>query len=218
MPSARRGPPSACAPLAGRRGRLFGKRAALLEQVPDPVLRRRVHLPLRVVDAHLAGPARLRLQSLLHREQVTRVAGVARREAEHPSFRPHPLDLVLGLEAQPVATSAALHPLGQGHGQPVCSRHRVHARPRLRVLASGELLDLDRMAGRAHVRRGGADEVGVARTAMPITVAEGAIHALGAVETELLVDHDRRRLLAMAVDACRCLSERVRRASAARRD
>ena len=54
-----------------------GGRMPICFRVAHAVLRARVHLPLRVVEAHVAGLAGLRLLGLLLREGVAGVAGVA---------------------------------------------------------------------------------------------------------------------------------------------
>ncbi len=64
--------------LARRRRRGRGENAVLLQQVPHAVLGGRVHLPLRMVEAHVAGRARLWLAGFLDGERVARVARVAR--------------------------------------------------------------------------------------------------------------------------------------------
>ena len=55
--------------------------AVLLEQIAHAVLGGAPHLPLRVVEAHVAGLTGLGLARLEHREGMARVAGVARGEA-----------------------------------------------------------------------------------------------------------------------------------------
>ena len=184
----------------GRRG-VGRQRAVLLEQVPDAVLGGRVHLPLWMVEAHVARPARLRFHGLLHREEMTGVADVAGRQAEQPVLRLDRLDFVLGLEADAVASAAALHPFCQGHRQKMGRRHGVHAGPGEGVLAPCELLDLDRMARCAYVRGGDPGQGDVVLRAVPDSMAHGAVHPVRAVGAEFPVRHDAGRGFPVAVHA-----------------
>ena len=180
---------------------LVRERAVLLQEVPHAVLGRRVHLPLRMVHPHVARPARLRLPRLRHREQVTGMAGVARGEAESGALRLQLPNFVLGLQADAMASAAALHALGERHRQPVRGRHGVHARPRQGVLAALELLRLDWMAIRARFQGRSPDESHVLRRTVPVAVTQGAVDARRAVPAQLPVRDDVRGGVAMTIDA-----------------
>ncbi len=71
--------------LAGRRGGVGGDDPGLLEAMADAVLGGRIHFPLRVVKAHVAGLAGLGLLGFLFRESMARVAGIAGSHAETPA-------------------------------------------------------------------------------------------------------------------------------------
>ena len=61
---------------------VLGEDLVLLEQLAHAVLGGGVHLPLGMVEPHVAGLAGLRLPRLLDREGVPGVAGVARGHPE----------------------------------------------------------------------------------------------------------------------------------------
>ncbi len=140
--------------LAGRRRGRRGERPVLLEQRTHAVLAGRVHLPLRVVEPHVAGLTGLGLLRLLEREGVTGVAGVAGGVAE--GARPVGGDLLqvgVALEPDLVAAAATLHPVGHRDRLGVDRRHRLHCGPGQRVLPLLELRDLRVVADGAGVGR-----------------------------------------------------------------
>ena len=189
--------------LAGGCRRLFRQDPRLFEQMPDAMFGRGVHLPLRMVDSHVAGPAGLGFTSLLDGKKVARVAGIARRQAEHDAVGLQLLDLFLALEPDSMAAAAALHAFGHGHGEPMRRGHGVHADPGKGVLAPLELFRLNRMAGGADIGGRGLDQRHVLRGAMLVAMAEGTVHSLGVVTAQLPVRDDAGSHVAVALDAVR---------------
>ncbi len=181
----------------------------LLQQKPHPVLRARVHLPLRVIEAHVARLARLRLARLFHREDVPRVTRVARRQAEACTPLLEGGDLCLGLQPDLVAAAAPLHPLDQRHRCPMRRGHRVHRRPRHRVFPRLELLHRLLVAHRTCLRRRYPHLRHVLRRAVVTTVTDRTAHAHLAVSAQLPVPHDPGRHLSVTIHAF--LSQRRRR-------
>ncbi len=146
--------------LAGGGGGRLRQNAALLEQRADAVLGGGVHLPLRVVEAHVAGLAGLGLTGFLQRESVTGVAGVARGQAEAPTLGLELADLRFALGPELVAAAAALHALHHGHRLGVGAGHGLHRRPGQVVLALLELGDLLLVALGAGGRSGDLRQLG----------------------------------------------------------
>ena len=74
-----------------------------------------IHLPLRMIETHVAGLASLRLPGFLEREGVPRVAGIAGRVAEHRALLLQRGDLRLVFQPDLVAAAATLHAGAERH-------------------------------------------------------------------------------------------------------
>jgi len=116
-------------------------------------------------------------------------------------------DVLLGLQADLVAASTALHPLGQRHREGMGRRHRLHGGPGLGVLAGRELFQAIGVAGAADVRRRQADLCHVVRARVAAAVAELALDAVLGVEAGLPVGDDPGGHVPVAVDAAPLLAE-----------
>ena len=141
------------AALAGGRRRALGQDAVLLQEVAHPVLGGGIHLPLGVVDAHVAGLAGLGLLGLLLGEEVPGVAGITGGDPEMAALLAQFLHLLVGLDPDLVAAPAAFHAVHEGHGLHVEGGHGLHDVPGLGVLAALELLDLGAVAVSAALGR-----------------------------------------------------------------
>src|SRR5579872_1808342 len=120
----------------------------------DTLLGRGVHLPLGMIESHMAALTRLGLPGLLGRECVARVAGVTRRRPISRTMLAQLSHFGRTLQSDFVATSAALLAFNHRHGLPMNGGHGLHCRPRQRVLSLLILLDLRGVAGCAGVRSG----------------------------------------------------------------
>ncbi len=185
--------------LAGRRGRRLGERAVLLEQVAHPVLRGRPHLPLGVIEAHVAGLAGLGLTCLDRGKCMTGMAGVARGVAEERPLILQIVDVLDVFQTDLVAAGAGLHPRPRRQRQGVGGRHCLVGGPRRSVLAPAELFQPSGVASAAGGRGDRVDERGVARPAMVASVAIRAAHAGVRMSAELPIRHDGRRNEAVAL-------------------
>jgi len=178
------------AALAGGRCGALGQDARLLQQVAHAMLRGGIHLPLGVVDAHVAGPAGLGLQGFLPREDVPGVTGVAGGDPELAALFAQLFDFIVCFSADLVAAPAPFHAVHQRHGLHVEGGHGLQGGPGLGVFAVLELLDLWAMAvGAAFWRRdlGQGDRL---EGEVLVAVADGAIDPLLAVLAQLPVRHD----------------------------
>ena len=97
--------------------------------VAHTVLGGRIHLPLRVVESHMAGFTRFRLTSFFHGEGVTCVACVAGRVTVDVTICLQLSYLLFGFSADFVATTAAFLTINQLGRIPVNRRHGLHRRP-----------------------------------------------------------------------------------------
>ena len=111
-----------------------------------------VHLPLRMVKAHVTGLAGLGLPGFLNGESVPGMAGIAGGYAKPCSPLLQLFYLSLGLQPDLVTSSTAFHPFHQSHGLPVGRGHRFHRCPGGRMLSSFELFHSSFMAIRTGVR------------------------------------------------------------------
>ena len=116
------------------------------------MLRRGVHFILRVIEAHMAGLARLRLPGFFSREEMARMADVTGRRTETRAAFPDLLNFCSGFDTDLMAPAAASHPLSEDGRLIVQRWHRFHRSPRQRVLPLLELIDPFRMAGSAGFR------------------------------------------------------------------
>ena len=107
-------------------------------------------------------------------EQVPRVWQASQEASPNITpLGPQLPDLLLALQAQPMAAAAAFHAFGQRHRQPMSGRHGVHADPGQCVLAACELFRLDRMARPADIRRGRPDQSHIVGRAMLLPMTKG---------------------------------------------
>ncbi len=179
----------------------LGKGLVLLEEIADAVLGGGVHLPLRMVKAHMAGLAGLWLLGFCDREDVPGVAGIAGGAAESGPRLLELAVLCLGLEADLVAPSAALHPFHHGNGLGVGCGHGLHGRPGQGVLTLLELGHLFLVALGAGVRGGDSGNGIVVGRFVVLAVTSGAVDIVLAVFAQLPIADDVGGGLLMALDA-----------------
>src|SRR5271165_3441486 len=101
--------------LTSRSGSPRRQNSALLQIRPHPMLRRRIHLPLRMVESHVAGLAGLRRLGFLNRKCMARMAGIARSRAEFAALVLQLADIRHWLLANLVAPTATFLARDQGH-------------------------------------------------------------------------------------------------------
>ena len=141
------------------------------------------------------GPDDPRTKARTAQQAPTRFPRHCARRAGHPgSCRPRPQTSCSpnGTNSRrgPQGSAAALHALGQGHGQEVSRRHGVHAGPGKGVLAPRKLLHLDGTARGAHVGRRYAGLGHVLLRAVVAAVTHDAVHAVRTVGAEFPVRDD----------------------------
>ena len=187
---------------SGRRG-IGRENVFLLQIASNAVFRGRVHLPLRVIEAHVAGLTGLRRAGFIDREGVASVAGVALRRAEFSAGTVVAQFGNLGgaFVANLVAAAASLFALDHGHRLPVNRRHGLHRGPGHGVLASFELRDLGLVALGAGFRRGNFCLGHVGRGRVPVAVTGYATDFGCAVLAELPVSDDVGCDFVVALDA-----------------
>src|SRR4030095_5612890 len=165
------------------------------------MFRRRIHLPLGVIEAHVAGLAGLRLPCLLDRKQVPCVTRVAGRHPKAAALLLQLPDLHFSLEANLVAPTTALHPFGESHRLPVKRGHGFHGSPTESMFSRLELFDLCWMAGLAGFGRGDQSLFSIGPRGVLLAMTHRTLNAVFAVLAKLPVRDDAGSHVLVAVDA-----------------
>src|SRR5215813_10461381 len=156
-----------------------------------------------MIEAHVAGLARLGLARFLCRKGVTRVTRIARCRTEFITTLPQFCNFSRSFQPDFVTTATTFLPLDQGHGLPVDGWHRLHGSPPHGVLPVLELLYLRLVTGGARLGRRYLDPCDVAGGSVLVAMAGIATHFDTAVFAELPVRDDVWRNSGMTINAFR---------------
>ena len=154
-----------------------------------------------MIESHVAALAGLRLTRFFRRERVACMAGIAGGGSEFRALLAQVSDLRRSLQANFVAASAAFLAFNHCHRLPVNSRHRLHCRPRDRVLALLVLVDLRGVTSCAGIGRRQFGFGYVAGRVVLIAVTCRAGNLRLAVLAQLPVAHNIRSDFVVAFDA-----------------
>ena len=176
--------------LAGGRGGFRVLDFQLLEIFAHAVFRGVVHLPLWMIEAHVARLAGLRRARFFERKRVTGMAGIAGGVAKAHTVFHERGDLLGSLEADLVTAAATLHAFGHSHGLVVNGGHGFHGGPGHGVLALFELLDAGGVTIAASFGSGNERSVRVVEISMVCAMTRVATDAERGVFAELPIADD----------------------------
>ncbi len=160
----------------------------------------RIHLPLRMVESHVACLAGLWLPGFLDRKDMPCVAGIAGSDSKPDSCLFQVFNLFFSFQSDLVTSATAFHSLHQFHGLPVCCGHGIHRCPGRRMLSFLELFYLFIMTVGACIGSRDFHVCDIIWIFVLIAVANRAVHIVLAVFAELPIRDDIRSDFFVAVE------------------